>query len=71
MVRFADKERHQLFLEPMGRDTKEMYLQGFSSSMPEDVDMEPVSDVTPTQYPQMPEDEDCDSFGSHSHVNDE
>ncbi len=37
VVRFADKKRHQLFLEPMGRDTKEMYLQGFSSSMPEEV----------------------------------
>lgn len=35
--RFADKERHQLFLEPMGADTEEMYLQGFSSSLPEDV----------------------------------
>ena len=37
IVRFAEKERHQLFLEPMGRDTEEMYLQGFSSSLPEDV----------------------------------
>ncbi len=35
--RFADKERHQLFVEPMGKDTEEMYLQGFSSSLPEDV----------------------------------
>ena len=34
ITRFADKERHQLFLEPMGRDTEEMYLQGFSTSMP-------------------------------------
>lgn len=40
IVRFADKERHQLFLEPMGRDTEEMYLQGFSSSLPEDVQMQ-------------------------------
>ena len=32
-----DKERHQLFVEPMGKDTKELYLQGFSSSLPEDV----------------------------------
>ncbi|MCL2517541.1 MAG: tRNA uridine-5-carboxymethylaminomethyl(34) synthesis enzyme MnmG [Oscillospiraceae bacterium] len=39
VVRFADKERHQLFVEPMGLDTKEMYLQGFSSSMPEDVQL--------------------------------
>ncbi len=42
VVRFADKERHQLFLEPMGKDTKEMYLQGFSSSMPEDVQMKMI-----------------------------
>ncbi len=37
IVRFADKSRHQLFLEPMGLDTNEMYLQGFSSSLPEEV----------------------------------
>ncbi|MGI6030008.1 MAG: tRNA uridine-5-carboxymethylaminomethyl(34) synthesis enzyme MnmG [Eubacteriales bacterium] len=37
VVRFADKERHQLFIEPMGLDTEEMYIQGFSSSLPEDV----------------------------------
>ncbi|MBQ8163010.1 MAG: tRNA uridine-5-carboxymethylaminomethyl(34) synthesis enzyme MnmG [Clostridia bacterium] len=37
IVRFADKERHQLFVEPMGIDTKEIYLQGFSTSMPIDV----------------------------------
>lgn len=37
VVRFADKERHQIFIEPMGLDTKEMYLQGLSSSLPEDV----------------------------------
>jgi tRNA uridine 5-carboxymethylaminomethyl modification enzyme len=37
VVRFADKERHQIFIEPMGLDTEEVYLQGFSSSMPEDV----------------------------------
>lgn len=37
IVRFADKERHQLFIEPMGLDTEEMYLQGMSSSLPEDV----------------------------------
>ncbi len=40
IVRFADKERHQLFLEPMGRETEEMYLQGFSSSLPEDVQLQ-------------------------------
>ena len=37
LVRFADKERHQLFVEPMGEDTSEMYLQGFSTSLPTDV----------------------------------
>jgi len=36
-VRFADKERHQIFVEPMGRNTKELYLQGFSTSLPEEV----------------------------------
>lgn len=42
IVRFKDKERHQLFVEPMGLDTEEMYLQGFSSSMPEDVQLEMI-----------------------------
>ena len=37
LVRFADKERHQLFVEPMGENTKEMYIQGFSTSLPTDV----------------------------------
>lgn len=37
IVRFSDKSRHQLFVEPMGMDTQEMYLQGLSSSLPEDV----------------------------------
>ena len=37
LVRFADKERHQLFVEPCGLDTDEMYIQGFSTSMPTDV----------------------------------
>ena len=37
IVRFADKERHQLFIEPCGLDTDEMYIQGFSTSMPTDV----------------------------------
>ena len=37
LVRFADKERHQLFVEPMGADTSEIYLQGFSTSLPTDV----------------------------------
>ena len=40
VVRFADKERHQLFIEPEGEDTDEMYIQGMSSSLPEDVQIE-------------------------------
>lgn len=40
VVRFADKDRHQVFVEPMGLDTEEMYLQGMSSSLPEDVQIE-------------------------------
>ena len=40
IVRFADKPRHQLFIEPCGVDTKEMYIQGFSTSMPIEVQME-------------------------------
>ena len=39
IVRFADKPRHQLFLEPTGLDTEELYIQGFSSSLPEDVQL--------------------------------
>lgn len=42
IVRFKDKERHQLFVEPMGLNTEEMYLQGFSSSMPEDVQLQMI-----------------------------
>ena len=40
VVRFADKERHQIFVEPVGMDTDEMYIQGMSSSLPEDVQIE-------------------------------
>lgn len=40
IVRFADKPRHQLFIEPCGADTEEMYLQGMSSSLPEDVQVD-------------------------------
>ena len=39
IVRFAEKNRHQLFIEPCGLDTEEMYIQGFSSSLPEDVQL--------------------------------
>lgn len=40
IVRFADKKRHQLFIEPCGLDTEEMYLQGMSSSLPEEVQLQ-------------------------------
>ena len=40
VVRFADKERHQVFIEPIGKNTDEMYVQGMSSSLPEDVQIE-------------------------------
>jgi tRNA uridine 5-carboxymethylaminomethyl modification enzyme len=44
-MRFADKTRHQLFVEPLGYDTKEIYLQGFSSSLPEDVQLEMLHSI--------------------------
>ncbi|MCD8367983.1 MAG: tRNA uridine-5-carboxymethylaminomethyl(34) synthesis enzyme MnmG [Clostridiales bacterium] len=45
IVRFADKERHQLFVEPMGLCTEELYLQGLSSSLPEDVQVAMVHTI--------------------------
>ena len=45
IVRFRDKPRHQLFIEPMGLDTEEMYIQGFSSSMPEEVQLRMLRSV--------------------------
>lgn len=45
VVRFADKDKHQVFLEPMGLDTEEMYLQGMSSSLPEDVQIEMMRSI--------------------------
>ena len=45
IVRFRDKSRHQLFIEPMGLDTEEMYIQGFSSSMPEEVQVQMLHSV--------------------------
>ena len=46
VVRFADKNRHQLFVEPMGLDTEELYLQGFSSAMPEEVQLEMLHSIS-------------------------
>ena len=45
VVRFADKPRHQLFIEPMGLDTEELYVQGFSSSLPEEVQIQMLHTV--------------------------
>lgn len=45
IVRFPDKLRHQLFVEPMGLDTEELYIQGFSSSMPEEVQLQMLHSV--------------------------
>ena len=53
IVRFADKERHQLFVEPMGLDTEELYIQGFSSSLPEDVQIEMLHTVVGLEQAEM------------------
>ena len=53
VVRFADKERHQIFVEPMGSDTKEMYLQGLSSSMPEDVQRQIIHSIKGLEHAQI------------------
>lgn len=46
VVRFRDKNRHQLFMEPMGLDTKEMYAQGISTGLPEDIQLEMLRTVS-------------------------
>ena len=53
IVRFADKTRHQLFIEPCGLDTEEMYIQGFSSSLPEDVQLEMLHTVAGLEHAEM------------------
>ncbi|MDO5142895.1 MAG: tRNA uridine-5-carboxymethylaminomethyl(34) synthesis enzyme MnmG [Eubacteriales bacterium] len=53
VVRFADKPRHQLFLEPMGLDTEEIYVQGFSSSMPFDVQRDMLHTVQGLEHAQI------------------
>lgn len=53
VVRFADKPRHQLFLEPMGLETEEIYVQGFSSSMPFDVQLEMLRSVTGLEHAEV------------------
>ena len=53
IVRFADKSRHQLFIEPCGADTDEMYIQGFSSSLPEDVQLKMLRTIPGLENAQM------------------
>ena len=53
IVRFQDKPRHQLFVEPMGLNTEEMYIQGFSSSMPEEVQLQMLHSVPGLEHAQM------------------
>jgi len=51
--RFADKPRHQLFIEPCGLDTEELYIQGFSSSLPEDVQLEMMHTIPGLENAEM------------------
>ena len=53
IVRFPDKERHQLFIEPCGLNTEEMYIQGFSSSLPEDVQLQMLRSVPGLEHAEM------------------
>jgi tRNA uridine 5-carboxymethylaminomethyl modification enzyme len=53
IVRFADKERHQLFLEPEGKETEEIYVQGLSTSLPEDVQLSLLHSIAGLKNAQM------------------
>lgn len=53
IMRFADKPRHQLFLEPEGRDTEEVYVQGLSTSMPEDVQFDILKSIPGLENAEM------------------
>ena len=53
VVRFADKPRHQLFVEPMGLNTEELYIQGFSSSMPEEVQVQMLHTIPGLEQAEM------------------
>ena len=53
IVRFADKPRHQLFIEPCGLDTEELYIQGFSSSLPEDVQLQMMRTIPGLENAEM------------------
>jgi tRNA uridine 5-carboxymethylaminomethyl modification enzyme len=53
ITRFADKKRHQLFVEPMGLDTEELYIQGFSSALPEEVQVEMLHTIPGLERAEM------------------
>ena len=53
VVRFADKPRHQLFIEPMGLGTEEMYIQGLSSSMPEEIQLRMLHSIPGLEHAEM------------------
>jgi len=53
IVRFAEKSRHQLFIEPCGLDTEEMYIQGLSSSLPEDVQLAMIHTIAGLEHAEM------------------
>ena len=53
VVRFSEKPRHQLFIEPMGLDTHELYIQGFSSSLPEEVQIEMMHTIAGLEQAEM------------------
>lgn len=53
IVRFADKPRHQLFIEPCGLDTEELYVQGLSSSLPEDVQLQMLHTIPGLEHAEM------------------
>ena len=53
VTRFADKPRHQLFIEPMGLDTEELYVQGFSSALPEEVQLQMLRTIAGLERAEM------------------
>ena len=53
IVRFSEKERHQIFIEPCGAETQEMYLQGLSSSLPEDVQLDMLHTIAGLEHAEM------------------
>ncbi len=53
VTRFPDKKRHQLFIEPMGLDTEELYIQGFSSALPEEVQLQMLHTIAGLEHAEM------------------